>query len=140
MTTFTLTSEEYEALVFLARSALTATSCDGAVVARQETHAEHVRLEQFLAGIERKNGVTRDTVVAQWTELGATPPPGTEFPHAWPPSQQLTLTYLHRKVCRADVEAAVAKKATKPSDILVTKDPGGLNGWTSLDEFFGTSS
>jgi len=43
---------------------------------------------------------------------------------------------ISRPIARADVEAVLKQKARKPVTILVTKDPGGVVGWATLDQFF----
>lgn len=125
--TFTLTQEQYESLVHLARLGA-ATRGEG----------KQVELEQWLRLIEKENGVTRSFVLVQWQELDQPLPPGTDFPNKWPPELRQSIELVSRPVARADVDALLAQKARKPTAVLVTRDPEGLVGWKPLDAFFPT--
>ena len=127
--TFTLTREAYEALIALAREGT--KDSDG-----QVTPSKSRALDSFLKSIERDNGITRDGVWVQWQELDLPLPAGTRFPEIWPPTMRVYIEYVTRKVCRADVDAALASNATNPTSVLVTKDPGAIVGWTELATFF----
>lgn len=121
---FTLNQEEYESLIKLARAGV-------------GNNAKRLtELEQWLRLIESKNGVSRSFVLVQWQELDSELPPGTRFPAVWPPALRKTIELISRPVARVDVEAVVAQYANTPSDILVTRDPAGLVGWQTLDQFF----
>ena len=119
----TLTIEQYEALVFLARKG--AGTSDAKRV-----------LENFLKDVDKTNGVTRYFLKARWQELGAALPKITSFPTTWPPELELDLERTDRPIAKVDVEEAVNKKASKPENIMVTRDPAGIAGWTKLDQFF----
>jgi hypothetical protein len=123
MPDFTLTQEQYEALVAMARK--------GADNPHQLT-----LVEQYLKTIEEDNGITRDFVLVQWQEQGAKLPVGANFPETWPPQLRQTIELVSRAIARADVEAMLEVKANDPIDVLVTRDPAGLVGWATLDDFF----
>lgn len=126
---FTLTQEEYEALIAYAREG---TKDD----AGQVNHELAVRLDAFLRSIEKKNGVERDGVWVQWQELGEPLPQGTRFPEKWPPDKRVYIELVTRKVAKADVTDALRQNAKTPISVLVTRDPGAMYGWTELDKFF----
>jgi hypothetical protein len=121
---FTLTQEEYESLIKLAR------------VGVGNSAKRLTELEQWLRLIEVKNGVTRSFVLVQWQELDSPLPAGTRFPTVWPPQLRKPIELISRPVARVDVEAVVAQYGNTPVDILVTRDPAGLVGWQTLDQFF----
>jgi hypothetical protein len=124
MAVFTLNQEEYEALIALAREGV-------------QTDPQRItRLEQFLRGIEKTNGITRSFLMVQWQELSAPLPPGTKFPEVWPPQLRKSIELISRPIAKADVDAVIEKYASEPTSILVTKDPAGLVGWTPIDQFF----
>lgn len=128
-TTFTLTTEEYEALVALAREGT--KDVNGSPI-----HDKAVVLNDFLVSLEKKNGITRDILWVQWQELDEPLPPGTRFPERWPPEKRVLLEYVTRRISRADVEEVLNANAKNPTSVLVTRDPGALYGWTELDAFF----
>lgn len=128
-TTFTLTTEEYEALVALAREGT--KDVNGSPI-----HDKAVVLNDFLVSLEKKNGITRDILWVQWQELDEPLPPGTRFPERWPPEKRILLEYVTRRISRADVEEVLNTNAKNPTSVLVTRDPGALYGWTELDAFF----
>jgi hypothetical protein len=117
-----LTLEEYEALIGMARQ--------GASVDRRR------QIDRFLCAIEGRNGVTRHFLWVQWQEADYALPPITKFPEQWPPELRTTIERTDRAICIADVQKILETRARKPTNILVTKDPGGLLGWTALDDFF----
>lgn len=125
---FTLTQQQYEALIALARRGI--QDIDSAV------HA----LDGFLKDIERSNGVTRDFVWVQWQELNQPLPSSNtvKFPDTWPPQLRKSIEFLSRKVARVDVEAVLTRYASEPTSVLVTRDVGAKLGWTTLDDFFKT--
>jgi hypothetical protein len=126
---FTLTQEEYEALIALAREG---TKND----AGQVDHDLAVRLDAFLRSIEKNNGVERDAVWVQWQELDEPLPAGTRFPEEWPPKMRVYIELIGRKVAEADVRDVLRQNATNPTSEMVTSDPGAMYGWTPLDDYF----
>lgn len=128
-TTFTLSTEEYEALVALAREGT--KDVNGSPI-----HDKAVVLNDFLVSLEKKNGITRDILWVQWQELDEPLPPGTRFPERWPPEKRILLEYVTRRISRADVEEVLNANAKNPTSVLVTRDPGALFGWMELDAFF----
>jgi len=126
---FTLSQQEYEALVALARR--------GCVDSEGNTDVQKLRdLEAFLRLIEKNNGVTRDAVWVQWQELDAPLPAGTNFPDEWPVNMRAYVEYVTRAVNQSDVEAVLEAQAKNPTSVLVTRDPGARVGWTPIDDFF----
>jgi hypothetical protein len=128
-TEFTLTTEEYEALVALAREGT--KDVNGAPV-----HDKAVVLNDFLVSIEKRSGITRDVLWVQWQELDEPLPPGTRFPDKWPPEKRILLEYVTRRISRVDVDEVLNANAKNPTSVLVTRDPGALFGWTEIDDFF----
>jgi hypothetical protein len=126
---FTLSQEEYEALIAFAREG---TKNDEGQVNQDLA----LRLDAFLRSIEKTNGVERDAVWVQWQELDEPLPPGTRFPEKWPPEKRVYIEFVTRKVAKSDVTDALQQNATNPTGVLVTRDPGAMNGWTELDKFF----
>lgn len=121
---FSLTQEQYEALIFLARR--------GA-----EGDAQRLtQLDQFLRHIEKANGITRSFLMVQWQERSAPLPQGVKFPEKWPPELRKVIELISRPVAKADVEAVLGKYAQEPMSVLVTSDPAGLVGWTPVDQYF----
>lgn len=125
MATFNLTQEQYEALVALAQ--LGAATPD-----------KLRALNTFLKSIESLNGITRSSLWIQWQEMDQPLPPTTNFPAVWPPEMRFYLELITRPIAKADVNAVVQRQARKPTNVLVTPDPGGLVGWTPVDAFFVT--
>lgn len=123
MSSVTLNNEQYTALTALAR--------------RGCTNVEQTRtLESFLKEIDKTNGVTRFVLLVQWQELDSPIPPNAVFPEKWPPELRLLMERVDRPIAKADVTTAVAKHAKNPHEVIVTRDVGGLVGWTKLDDFF----
>lgn len=122
--TFTLSQEQYEALVSLARAGVTGN----ADKSRQ--------LDSFLKSIETANGVTRDGVWLQWQEMDEPLPPGTRFPAVWPPEKRWYIEFVTRRVTRADADEVLNVRARKPINVLCTRDPGARVGWVEIDSFF----
>lgn len=118
-----LPQQDYEALIALARK--------GAVAADEQR-----RLDNFLRRIEKDNGITRYALWVQWQEQDQPLPPAARFPEKWPPEMRFYLELISRPIARVDVEAVVKQKARKPTNILVTRDPGAIVGWATLDQFF----
>jgi len=50
----------------------------------------------------------------------------------------LSLERFDRPIAKSDVLKAIKEKSSNPQNILVTRDPGGVVGWTKLEEFFVT--
>lgn len=119
-----LTEEEYLALVSLARKGTTPEGSRG--------------LEVFLKDVDRKNDITRYTLLVQWQELDSPLPPNTRFPAVWPPEMRAFIEQTTRPVSRQDVEKLVADRATSATNIMVTRDVAGLAGWQKLDFAFPT--
>lgn len=126
MPSFTLSQEQYEALIFLARKGVEGSPLD------------QTRLDQFLRDIEKTNGITRSFLWVQWQELSAPLPPGTNFPEKWPPELRKAIELVGRPVARADVDDVLKRYASEPMSVLVTRDPAALVGWTPIDDFFTT--
>lgn len=123
MSNVTLNLEQYLALLSMAR--------------RGATSPDHTRtLEAFLKDIDRTSGITRYTLLVQWQELNSPLPPNTRFPDVWPPEMRATMERTDRPIAKADVLALVKDRARNGSNILVTKDLGGIVGWTKVEEFF----
>lgn len=123
MSDVTLDIEQYTALLTLAR--------------RGTTNPEQLRtLEAFLKDIDKKNNVTRFTLLIQWQELDSPLPPNAVFPETWPPEMRLIMERTDRPIAKTDVLTAVSKRAKNPSNIMVTRDVAGLVGWTKIDDFF----
>ncbi len=123
VTQLTLSLQEYESLVALARKGAS-------------TPEKSRQLDAYLRSIEKKNGITRDFLWVQWSEMHQPLPPATRFPETWPPEQRFYIELTSRRVARADVEAVLQQRARSPVDVLVTKDVGATLGWTKLDDFF----
>lgn len=126
---FVLSQQEYEALIALAREST--KDADGNVLSEKA-----LRLDEFLKLIEKKNGVTRDGLWVQWQEMNQPLPPATDFPDKWPPEMRYYIELVTRRVARVDVEAVLTARASKPHNVLVTRDPGARVGWTTLDSYF----
>jgi hypothetical protein len=122
MASFTLTQEQYEALVALARAGAVGDNL--------------ANLEAWLRLIETANGITRDFVLVQWQEQDSALPPGTRFPEVWPPELRRSIEYVTRRVAKSDVESMLTEHARSPINVLCTKDPQGKYGWTPIDDFF----
>lgn len=119
----TVTQEEYESLITLARAG--ATTPD----ARRQ-------LDTWLKQIEKKNNIVRSILWVQWQEADTPLPPNTAFPEKWPPEMRYMIQLLTRPVSKLDVEAVLRQKARKAVTVLVSPDPGGVLGWTPLEDFF----
>lgn len=123
MSDITLTMQQYETFVSLARANVT----DG----------EQLRkIDEFLKVVEKQNGIIRDAVWVQWQEMDAALPAGNRFPETWPPEWRWHIELMTRRVAKADVDEVLKYRARAPVNILVTKDPGARYGWTPVDQFF----
>jgi len=127
--TFELDQQQYEALIALAAEGTKLS--DGTVDTEKAR-----RLDEFLRSIEKANGVTRSLVWVQWQETDSPLPPGTHFPDVWPPNLRKKIELITRPVARADVDALLKTQARSPVNVLCTKDPAGVLGYTPLDTFF----
>lgn len=121
---FTLTQEQYESLISLARQGV-----EGDVEKERQ-------LDEWLRVIEKANGITRSIVWVQWQEADSPLPAGTRFPETWPPELRRKIELVSRPVARADVDAVITQHAKSPVNILVTRDPAGVLGYQTLDQFF----
>lgn len=121
----TVTQEEYESLVTLARAGAT-------------TPEKQRQLDAWLKLIEKKNKITRYQLWVQWQEADSALPPTTSFPEVWPPEMRSLIQQFSRPVSKADVTALLEKKARKPVTVLVTTDPAATLGWTTVDSYFAT--
>ncbi len=121
----TLDQEQYLALVSLARQ--------GA-----DTPDKKRVLENFLKNIDKANNVSRYVLLVQWQEANAPLPKNADFPTTWPPSMRYLIERADRPIAKSDVMKVVKEKASNPVEVLVTKDTGGVVGWTKVDDFFVT--
>jgi hypothetical protein len=126
---FTLDQQSYEALIALA--------ADGTKLPDGTVDTEKARrLDEFLRSIEKKAGITRSVVWVQWQEQDSPLPPGTKFPDKWPPELRKKIELISRAVARADVDKLLQINARQPTNVLCTKDPAGVLGYTPVDDFF----
>lgn len=125
----TITQEQYEALVALAQASTLGS--DGST--NQE---KAVVLDRFLKDIETKNNITRHSLWVRWQDPNAPLPPGVRFPETWPPNLQQFIQFLSRPVAKTDVMDVITSRTTNPVNIMVTKDPAALVGWTKLEDYF----
>lgn len=128
-TTFTLTQEQYEALIALAQRGT--IQSDGSV-----NQDRSLALDSFLKSIETANGITRSSLWVQWQDPTQPLPPGVLFPQTWPPNLRYFIQLLTRPICQADVLAVVQQRTPNAMNILVTPDPAALVGWTALAQYF----
>lgn len=120
----TLTQEEYESLVALARVG----------VVNSPNHARE--LAAFLSTVETRNGITRYFLAVRWQELNKPLDPGVRFPDTWPPTLSATIELITRPISRADVDELLAARAENPTSVMVTNDPGQRLGWTLVNDYF----
>ena len=104
---------------------------------RWATGVEAQELMRMLSKIESANGVRYFRMVVRWQESDYPLPSGVEFPRKWPPELQATITRLDQPISKQDVLDMIAARASSPSNILVTDDPEGLVGWSTLARRFG---
>jgi hypothetical protein len=121
--TIALDLEQYLALISLARL--------GA-----DTPEKKRVLESFLVSIDAANKQQRYTLQVQWQELNTPLPPTTDFPAVWPPNLRATVERTDRPIAKSDVMKTVAARSNDPTNILVTKDPAGIVGWTRVEDYF----
>lgn len=127
--TISLSLEQYEALIALARRST--VNADGSIDQQQA-----MVLTAFLNQIEKDNDITRYTLVIRWQDPTAPLPAGVRFPETWPPSLQYFLQLLSRPITKGDVLTVVEARTPSATNIMVTRDPAGLVGWTKLDDYF----
>jgi len=126
MADFTLNQEQYESLIAMAR------------IGAGGDQRKLTELEAWLRLIEEQNGVTRDFVLVQWQELGQSLQAGQSFPANYPEELRRSIELVTRAVAKVDVDAVIDQYANDPTNVLVTRDPAGLVGWTPVDDFFVT--
>jgi hypothetical protein len=124
-----LTLEQYEALIALARKS--AVNADGSVDQQQT-----LVIDGFLKQIEQDNGITRYSLFIRWQDPNAPLPAGVRFPGTWPPTLQFFLQLLSRPIAKSDVLTVVQAKTPNAQNIMVTPDVAGLVGWSKLDDYF----
>lgn len=118
-----LAQQDYEALIALARK--------GAA-----TPDDRRRLDTFLVSLEKASGITRYMLWVQWQEQDQPMPPTTRFPEVWPPQMRFLIELISRPIALVDINAVLQQQARKPINVLVTKDPGAVVGWSTLEQFF----
>lgn len=123
MSNVSLTTDEYAALVSLARQGASTPDAQRAI-------------SLFLKPVEERNGIVRSGVWVQWQEARKRLAADHAFPGTWPPTLRKYIEVLGRPVNRLDVQAVLDQEATQPVTVLVTKDPGATLGWTEIDVFF----
>jgi hypothetical protein len=129
MATFTLSQEEYEALIALARrGTFDSRGCVDQLKALQ--------LDSFLKQIEKENNIKRYALWIQWQDPTAPLPPGADFPETWPPNLRYYLEFISRPIAQSDVLAVVNARTPNAQNIMVTPDPAALLGWTPIANFF----
>ena len=119
----TLDQEQYLALASLARL--------GA-----DTPDKQRAVDSYLKSIEVANGMVRYALLVQWQETDTPLPPTTDFPEVWPPELRARVERVDRPIAKSDVQKVVDARSKNPTNILVTKDMGGIVGWTKLNDFF----
>jgi len=123
-TDITLTSDEYEALRYLALQQVEAT--------------RSTNLLAMLREIDVRNEQERDFLWIRWADAqNSGVYPSSDFPRVWPPEFEAYLEVKGRPVSRADVMEAIQKAgAGVPAKILATRDYNKLVGWSTLDHLF----
>ena len=124
-----LTQEQYEALVALAQRG--AVDPDGSM-----NQDRALSLDAFLKDIEKTNDIVRHSLWVRWQDPTAPLPPGVRFPKTWPPELQYFIQFITRPVAQRDVLKVVNDRTKNALNIMVTKDPAGLLGWTKVDDYF----
>ncbi len=128
MATFTLSQEDYEALISLAQA--------GAQALDPTSPGKITELDRFLKKIEQNNGIVRYSLFIRWQDPTAPLPPGTNFPLTWPPTLQYFLQFISRPIALTDVMTVVNARTPNAVNIMVTPDPAGVVGWTQLSAWF----
>lgn len=124
-----LTQEQYEALLALAQRGT--VDPDGSM--NQE---RALALDAFLKNIEKTNSIVRHSLWVRWQDPNAPLPPGVRFPKTWPPELQYFIQLITRPVAKTDVLKVVSDRTKNAVNIMVTKDPAALLGWTKVDDYF----
>lgn len=119
-----LTTQEFNALITLGRTGV------------QDDPDKIREFEQFVRNIEQRNGVNRYALLVRWQELNAPLPKLRDFPTVWPKEQQALIERNDRPIAMADVTALLYRSARRPDEVYVTRDLGGIVGWTKADAFF----
>lgn len=119
-----LTLEQYTALISLGRKGV------GGDPNRIQDY------ELFLRDIEKANKITRYAILVRWQELNEPLPPHRDFPRSWPPERQTLMERTDRPIARKDLDDKLKTLSRRPEEIMVTRDLGGIAGWTKVDEFF----
>lgn len=119
-----MTLEQYGALVFQARQGT-------------KDPDEAVALAQFLAAIDKDNGITRFILWVRWQDLAAPVPPGfRDLSTTWPPGMEGSIERTDRPIAKKDVLEYLSQKTRKYGQVLVTRDPAKRVGWTELEVYF----
>jgi hypothetical protein len=126
---FTLTQEQYEALLALAQQGTHRP--DGSI-----DQQKALVLDEALRDIEQSNDVVRYSLWIRWQDPTAPLPPRTNFPKTWPPNLQYLLQFITRPIAKTDVLGIVSQKTPNAQNIMVTPDPAALLGWTPIDAYF----
>ena len=129
MATFTLTQEQYEALISLAQAGT--RRHDGCV-----DQQKAMVLDAFLKDLETTNGIVRSSLWMPWQDPKTPLPPRVSFPETWPPELRYFLQFISRPIAKTDVLAVVSQRTASAVNILVTPDPAALVGWTTIDDYF----
>lgn len=90
-------------------------------------------VRRVLQRVADDNATTRYRLHLQWVDADIRVPPRGVT--SWPPVEREVLV-LDRPIERADVTDFVSRRTARPVDILVTPDPDGVVGWTTIDHFF----
>lgn len=125
----TISQEQYEALIALARRG--AVEPDGSL-----NQDQALVLDAFLRDIEKSNGIVRYALWIRWQDPTTPLIPTTNFPKTWPPNQQYFLQFISRPITQPDVMKVVTARTPNAINIMVTKDPAALLGWTKLSDYF----
>jgi hypothetical protein len=151
----TVTYQEYESLVFLAREGarlkgfIEAAETDPRLRYLVEAANRYVgtdankprELEAFLKNIEKQNDITRSFLAVRWQELDEPLPPrtagaATRWPENWPPNLEGTIELMTRPIAKDDVLGFLSARAKNPTNVMVTTDAGMRVGWAPLDDYF----
>lgn len=130
-TTLVLSQEAYEALIKLA--------ADGTRIPDPCSRIDQEKalaLDAFLRDIEKSNGIVRSLLNIQWQDANTKLVPTARFPEVWPPELRYRLELISRRITQDDVLAVIRQRTKNPVNILVTPDPAGLVGWTTLSQYF----
>lgn len=151
----TITEQQYEALVHLAREgarlkcfleAAEGNPKYAALVAGARAYSAAsvgsvLALEEFLKEMELQNGIVRRFLAIRWQETAAPLPPrvagrATRWPDNWPPELDGTIERIGAPITKREVGDWIQNHAKRPSVVMVTSDPARRVGWSSLESFF----